>query len=149
MLEAAREATRKVQAASQALSDAMPYPIPNLRIERQPVRWPVGLLAGLIFGPVIACLLFILPSDEWVGTYPAYEHDFVGIAVFCGLCYGLPIGLGAVLLARFIQRFKWRRNARLMPTFGDQLHKTQADAIRPGPPADIARPPDEGITPAP
>src|SRR5262245_11221727 len=122
----------------------------NLRIDRRPIRWSIGLLAGLILGPLIACLLVRLPSNEWLGPYPPYVDDVSFMAAIIGLCCGLLVGLAVTLIAKLIQRWKWARSGRLVlglespPVAGPleaDLHIYRQ--------ADVARPSDEGIMPAP
>src|SRR5262245_1627381 len=138
-----------MQAVPRGHGAAMPVPIPNLRIECQPVRWFVGLLAGLVFGPLIACLLFFLPSNDWTGPYTAYE-DFIFGTELIGFCYGLLAGLAVTLTARVIQRWRWTRPKKPWASSEPRPSMTALEANEHVYVRDArSGPPEEGIVPTP
>jgi hypothetical protein len=74
-------------------------------IRRRPIRFWIGPLTGLIFGPLIAHLFFWSPSNEWLGPYHEIylPQEGVVITVF-GLVFGLPVGLLVSLSVWAVQR---------------------------------------------
>lgn len=104
----------------------------NLRLRRRPVRIFVGFLAGLIFGPLVAILLFHLPASEWTGPYPS-ERDYggmMGLAAFIGLGYGLLVGPVIALCVRLVQHFLWgiRTPNRDWSDGGSEIETTHSKA---------------------
>jgi hypothetical protein len=131
----------------------MPDPIAKLRIERHPVRWLVGLLAGSVMGPVIACLLLFSPTNDVVGPYhPPYRDLYVSMAlplVFWGFGGGLFAGLGVTFAARFMQRWKWGKEIRPLSSLepdqaGIPRHADEHVYV----PEEWVKSQDEGIAPA-
>jgi hypothetical protein len=75
-------------------------------IRRRPIRFWIGPLTGLNFGPLIAHLLFWSPSNEWSGPYCEFRPEsagFIGPTIF-GLFFGLPVGLVVSLSVWAVQR---------------------------------------------
>ena len=122
------------------------------RLRHRPVRVWLGLLTGLVFGPLLAALLVHLPGSGWLGPYPAYPQDATFMAATIGLLIGPPVGLVVALLGRMLQGWKHGRGVghpRSAPVL--PWPAAASEAIRAGvglsPHPDEAGPPADGISP--
>ena len=129
----------------------MPDILSQLRLPRRPIRWSIGILSGLILGPLLACVLANLPRNAWLPNDPCYRGgDLIALAAVIGFGYGLVVGLGVTGVAKLIQRWKWKNRSALLPNL--DLPALESDSNlddRISPRSAKTKPPEEGITAAP
>jgi hypothetical protein len=124
--------------------------LPQLRLQRRPIRWSMGILSGLMIGPLIACVLANLPRNAWLSNDPCYRESLSAFSAAIGFGYGLAVGLGVTGGAKLIQRWKWHNGSALMPSLDLPVLESDSNLdARISPRPGKSKPPEEGITPAP
>ena len=107
----------------------MSDPSTNLRLPPRIRVW-LGLLVGVIFGPLFAGVLVQFPSSEWMGTYPPYPDDCILISAFMGLCVGPAVGLMVALVALAFQLWWWPAgNGEVMSPIPQWTATARVDAV--------------------
>src|SRR6516225_10411570 len=104
----------------------MPDPKPDRLLHRRPVRASVGVLAGLLLGPLTASALVQAPSGEWPGPHPPSTRDCEVIAAVMGVCCGPAVGLVVALLAASLQRGEWEGSS----TYGTERDEQTVERRR-------------------